>query len=311
MTHRTKTAQGERTDKEAKTKSIYPCVVQSKHGDVRLGLAHRDSSTQLTRLQVDWTESLRGSKTHRELHSMWGLFASTHRVWFLHILMFALSMFWVARDDLPDDAVPLSGGGVWLAGSSQGVALATVGLLVPLHTLFWKLSRWIVAGTLRRRWAFKGNCGYAWFALRFCASTCIWALPVLTYIVVRSLEMNGGTENEMEGALFCHYTVCCIGALGFKRFFVCIVCVVSVGTGAGIILFMPAHSEDLVWPLTPTSWRRFAVRYLFWGGVLTLKFLVSMNGVRAMYQTTKSLQMATLVDTICQVAVSHHRKLTH
>ena len=37
--------------------------------------------------KVKWTESLRGSKTHRELHSMWGLSASTHRVWFLHILI--------------------------------------------------------------------------------------------------------------------------------------------------------------------------------------------------------------------------------
>ena len=74
------------------------------------------------------------------------------------------------------------------------------------------------------------------------------------YIVVRSLEMNGGSENETEGSLFCHFTVCCLGA--------------------GIIVFMPAHSEDLVWHLTPT-------------------FLVSINGVRAMYQTTTSLQMAT------------------
>ena len=161
---------------------------------------------------------------------------------------------------------------MWLAGSSQGVALATVGLLVPLHALFWKLSRWIVAGRVRRHWALKGNCGYAWFALRFCATSCIRALPVLTYIVVRSLEMNGESENGMEGSLFCHFTVCCIGA--------------------GIIVFMLAHSENFVWPLTPTSWRRFAVRYLFWGGVLTLKFLVSINGVRAMYQTTTSLQMA-------------------
>ena len=96
--------------------------------------------------KVDWTEFLRGPKTHRELHSMWGLLAPSHRVWFLHILMFALSMLWVARDDLPDDAVLVSGGSVWLAGSSQGIALATEGLLFPLHALFWKLSRWIVAG---------------------------------------------------------------------------------------------------------------------------------------------------------------------
>ena len=37
--------------------------------------------------KVEWTESLRGSKTHRELHTMWGLFASTHRVWFFHTLI--------------------------------------------------------------------------------------------------------------------------------------------------------------------------------------------------------------------------------
>ena len=28
-------------------------------------------------------------------------FTSAHQLWFLHILMFALTMFWVARDDLP------------------------------------------------------------------------------------------------------------------------------------------------------------------------------------------------------------------
>ena len=38
---------------------------------------------------------------HRELHSMWCLFSSAHLFWFLHILVFALSMSWVARDDLP------------------------------------------------------------------------------------------------------------------------------------------------------------------------------------------------------------------
>ena len=53
---------------------------------------------------VDWTESLHGSK-HRELHSMWGLFVSAHQFWFLNILMFALTMFWVARDDLPISVV--------------------------------------------------------------------------------------------------------------------------------------------------------------------------------------------------------------
>ena len=33
--------------------------------------------------------------------------------------------------------------------------------------------------------------------------------------------------------------------------------------------------------------------HLFWGGVLSLEFLVSMNGVRAVFWTTMSLNMAT------------------
>ena len=54
--------------------------------------------------KADSTESLRGAK-HRELHSMWSLFVSADQFWFLHILMFALTMFWVARDDLPTSVV--------------------------------------------------------------------------------------------------------------------------------------------------------------------------------------------------------------
>ena len=39
--------------------------------------------------------------------------------------------------------------------------------------------------------ALKQNSGYAWVALRFCGTNRFWTLPVLTYIVVRSLGMNG------------------------------------------------------------------------------------------------------------------------
>ena len=117
------------------------------------------------------------------------------------------NVFGSSTSSLPDDVVPLSGAGVRLAGGFQGDTLATVGLLVPLDALFWKLSRWIVAGTVRRHWPFKVNCGYAWFALRFCATTCIWALPVLTCVVVRNLEMNGGSKMKWKGALLCHFTV--------------------------------------------------------------------------------------------------------
>ena len=46
------------------------------------------------------------------------------------------NVFGSSTSSLPDDVVPLSGGGVWLAGSFQGDTLATVGLLVPLDALF-------------------------------------------------------------------------------------------------------------------------------------------------------------------------------
>ena len=76
--------------------------------------------------------------------------------------MFTLSMSWPARDDLSEAA--LSGGYMWFAVSFQCV--------------------------LDRRWAFMKNCGYTWFALRFCGTTRFWALSIFTYIVAHSLGMN-------------------------------------------------------------------------------------------------------------------------
>ena len=76
--------------------------------------------------------------------------------------------------------------------------------------------------------------------------------------------MNGESENEMEGTPFCYFTVYCIGA--------------------GIILFMTVHSEDLVWPLT--------CAVLLLERRLDTEVSCAMSDVRAMYQTTTSLQMA-------------------
>ena len=154
---------------------------------VRFGLMHT----------VDSPEPSHGPKMHRELQSMLGLSASSHRFWFLHILMFAFSMSWAVRDDLLNAA--LSGGDMWFVGSSQCA--------------------------VSRHWAFKKNCGYAWFALRFCDTTRFWTLPVFTCIVVRSLGMHGYI-------------------------------------GADIILLLPGHIEGLVWPLTQTSWGCFGAPLL-------------------------------------------------
>ena len=41
-------------------------------------------------------------KSHRELHSWWAVFAATHRLWFLHALLYLGCMF--AFTDLPNAA---------------------------------------------------------------------------------------------------------------------------------------------------------------------------------------------------------------
>ena len=82
-----------------------------------------------------------GVKTHRELHSWWGVFAGTHRIWFLHLLLFFFSMFWVSSH--PSAA---RGWQVALGGNSPIICLCFVGLIVPLHLFLWALGRFFTAG---------------------------------------------------------------------------------------------------------------------------------------------------------------------
>ena len=125
---------------------------------------------------VDWPEPVRESKTHRVLHTMPGLSASTHRYFFSK------------------------------KSSTSSCSLnPCLGLLVMICPM--QCSAEAICSSLA---------GHAWFALRLCCITRLWALPVLTYIVVRSL--------------------------GMKR------CV-----SADTLLILVAHGEVLVWPLTQTS----------------------------------------------------------
>ena len=56
----------------------------------RFGLLHK----------VDWTEFLHGRSIASYIPRGVSL-PSAHQFWFLHILTFALTMFWVAHDDWP------------------------------------------------------------------------------------------------------------------------------------------------------------------------------------------------------------------
>eukprot|EP00913_Durusdinium_trenchii_P012211 g11469.t1 len=66
-------------------------------------LQENDIDTYHQLKTVNWKQKLSGVKTHRELHSWWGVFAATHRLWFLHVLLYLLCMF-IVSESLADDA---------------------------------------------------------------------------------------------------------------------------------------------------------------------------------------------------------------
>eukprot|EP00913_Durusdinium_trenchii_P035902 g33594.t1 len=76
--------------------------------------------------RVDWQVTLEAAetKTHREIHSLWGVFATTHRIVLLHLILFFSGVCAVAGDAEPLD------GQQPLLGISGGVRFAAVALVV-------------------------------------------------------------------------------------------------------------------------------------------------------------------------------------
>ena len=191
-------------------------------------LPHGQRFAALSR--VDWKVSLQRfeMKTHREVHSLWGVFAATHRVWLVHALLFVCGVVATARDG-PRES------GVALAGNRLAVRLAFAGLLVPLHGLLWAFARWQTTGTAIRSRPFSCR--------RFCRSLrtlLLLILPLPTYAAVRLMELwacdshghfmgslvetvaaaLGETKSEseygtlMQGCLAAHYLASLAGLQG-------------------------------------------------------------------------------------------------
>jgi len=212
---------------------------------------------------VDWAFSLHHThtKTHREVHSLWGIFASTHRIWLCHAIVFFLDFFTVAPSIPLEDIEPM-------IGRTLPVRLASIGLLVPLHSVLWSMARVELVSTALLRRTLGAQC-----CLRGVAAGILWFLPVVTYVALRYV-----TFNELSGyynlAVAVHYFISMVGMVSLLGF--------------------SARHLDKLWPATPTALRIHVVRYFFWIIIFGLKYLLGLIIVQAVYQAERKLNLVVL-----------------
>ncbi|CAK9110029.1 1 [Durusdinium trenchii] len=222
--------------------------------------------------RVDWQVTLEAAetKTHREIHSLWGVFATTHRIVLLHLILFFSGVCAVAGDAEPLD------GQQPLLGISGGVRFAAVALVVPVHALLWACARWQVTGRVLRLQAPLACAGRSlWKALW-------WMLPVLTYAGIRDSALGEDSQFGLPLAplLVLHFALS--------------------GTGLAYLLFVPSGScirscgsnSDHMWEMSPVPLTARLVRYLFWFVLFSVKFILGLIIFRAMYEATVELQIA-------------------
>jgi len=221
---------------------------------------------------VHWTASLKGSqiKTHREVHSMIGVFAATHRVWLLHAVLFCLAVC-VAVGDPPEDL-----SSYWmdraLLGDDTLVRFAAVGLLVPIHALLWTIARMETTSNN----VLKKSCGCC-FCLESVFWAVLWAAPLVTYAAVRVydwVETNEQQEAMRTMALAAHFSVSALGLF--------------------FLLFAPAKKADKLFKTTHVPFATRFVRYFFWFVILAIKFLLGIVIFSAVYSASEQLQFINL-----------------
>lgn len=218
---------------------------------------------------VDWVTSLAGAKTHREVHSIWGVFVTTHRVWFIHLILYVLAVWWVSDPSNPSGKAQ---GQHAVTGDTGAVRLASACLVVPAFALSWKLARWYSAGVSSRR----KKCNFSFPAIfftifGFLARLVFWSAPFLTYAAVRYISSHDYKNSILLVALGVHFLISAVDAY--------------------IILFFPGHSEDFIFPLTPVplvSKEKF-IRYLFWITVFAAKFLLGTLSISSLNSTVDGL----------------------
>eukprot|EP00933_Yihiella_yeosuensis_P040353 TRINITY_DN34639_c0_g1_i1.p1 TRINITY_DN34639_c0_g1~~TRINITY_DN34639_c0_g1_i1.p1 ORF type:complete len:1965 (+),score=368.55 TRINITY_DN34639_c0_g1_i1:571-5895(+) len=228
--------------------------------------------------RVDWQVSLEAAetKTHREVHSLWGAFATTHRVWLLHLVLFFAGVCTVT----PDPSLPVDGERP-LLGQERAIRFAAVGLIVPIHALLWNIARWQVTGRKKRQMRRTG-CGPLSCASKSIFKLVWWSLPVVSYLAVRDAVQSGDSsflKLPKDLCLIVHYSLC--------------------GVGLFLLLFLPSDGtcnllsrNYNLWKLTPISLHARLVRYGFWTIVFSLKFMLGLIIFNAIYKATEDLHMS-------------------
>lgn len=242
--------------------------------------------------RVDWQASLADAKTHREIHSWWGVFASSHRVWLLHELIFGAVVVWTSSQSLSEHTVD---GNVPVLGYSMPVAAAAAGLIVPVHAFCWKFVCWAIAGRALRLKVYASPCACA---CRIFFTTVMWLLPVVTYVLVRIFESNtndtlaGMGMDELEGYVT-------PTTLLILHFFVS-------ACEAWYLLCMPTRAQDSLWPYSSAPKRHRLARWIFWIAVLAAKVSFAIHIVGVLNQATESLMLTHFtresLDTIMELA---------
>jgi len=243
---------------------------------------------------VDWGISLQAcaTKTHNELHSLWGVFAATHRVSLLHMLLFAVSLCVVSGDPqgVAEGKHPLGGG-------TAVVRFAAVGLLVPLHALAWSFAQWQVTGeALRNKWGRCGPCLNCLGAVRralgsLCRPLCgcpgtgarclrglvrrppllVFLAPLATFALLRWSDVE--SAGIVAGVAALHYLTSAFGLVH--------------------LLLVPSTTYDR-FPFesrTPVPLSSRVVRYGFWGLILSVKFALGLIIVKAISDAMQDLQL--------------------
>jgi len=222
---------------------------------------------------VDWESSLRSSqsKTHREIHSLWGFFASSHRIWTIHILMFFGALIFVVGDP-----PPAPDGHMHVMGNSVAVRVAALGMLVSMLGFAVLFSRWHVMGHSLRKQRHSCLC-LSGVLLR----TVLILSPAATYAGVRleeyRLSLLDATMRPLEDESWLQTLLWVHAGVSFLA--------------AGLLLIVPDFGYDTLWKMTPAAAHRRLLRYFFWTAVLVVKFCLSVVAMREMWKACVGLKV--------------------
>lgn len=219
--------------------------------------------------RVNWRRALAANmvKTHREVHSLWGVFASIHRVILLHAVLFLALLLIAVENELPTMTSAV-------IGSKRSVRFAILGLIVPPYGFALLYARWEVTGAARRIQSCSAReiCRLLYHT----AWSLMWCVPAITYTIIRVFE-HEQEQTEVQRNLFpilvIHYVVTAIGI--------------------GIGLFYPIWDSDAIWPLTRVSVLTQFSRFVFWGMVLSVKCVLAYFGlISKMLRSVSKLQLS-------------------